>query len=191
MDASTLRDGWNAPLMGVNVFLAGVVAWRFSGGSRAAGVATAVLVAASFNVLYVHGFVVSEPLMLALFLGGLLLLDRLLTAPSTKILVGLTLCCVGAALVRYAGIAPTATAAVVVLLSKTLGRGDGTTDAVRRDDDVRYTPRSSSSAAWARSRTGWRCWHSTAPPREHVRWRCTCRATSTPRPASRPWPVGS
>ena len=47
--------------MGVNVFLAGVVAWRFSGGSRTAGVATAVLVAANFNLLYVHGFVVTEP----------------------------------------------------------------------------------------------------------------------------------
>ena len=113
--------------MGVNVFLAGVVAWRFSGGSRTAGVATAVLVAANFNLLYVHGFVVTEPFMLAFFLGGFLLLDRLLTAPSTKVLVGLTLCCAGAALVRYAGIALTATAVVVVMLSGTLGRGDGTT----------------------------------------------------------------
>jgi hypothetical protein len=90
-------------------------------------VATAVLVAANFNLLYVHGFVVTEPFMLAFFLGGFLLLDRLLTAPSTKVLVGLTLCCAGAALVRYAGIALTATAVVVVMLSGTLGRGDGTT----------------------------------------------------------------
>ncbi len=127
LDALDAARWLNALLMGVNVFLAGVVAWRFSGGSRTAGVATAVLVAANFNLLYVHGFVVTEPFMLAFFLGGFLLLDRLLTAPSTKVLVGLTLCCAGAALVRYAGIALTATAVVVVMLSGTLGRGDGTT----------------------------------------------------------------
>ncbi len=127
IDAFDAARWFNALLMGVNVFLAGVVAWRFSGGSRAAGVASAVLVAASFNVLYVHGFVVTDPLMLACFLSGFLLLERLLVVPSTTLLVGLTVCCAGAALVRYAGIALTATAVVVVLLSATLGRGDATT----------------------------------------------------------------
>ena len=191
IDALDAARWFNALLMGVNVFLAGVVAWRFSGGSRVAGVATAVLVAANFNLL----------------VRARVRRDR---AVHAHLLPGVGSCCSIACSrhrrrscswvsrsARGRGPRPlrrnrvTATAVVVVLFSATLGRGDGTTgrrQARRRRS--RYA-RSFSSAARARSPSGWRCWHSTAPPREHVRWRCTCRAASTSRPASRPRPLGS
>ena len=93
---------------------------RCSGSSRLVPVAGALLLLAGptaffhENLLQIDTVVLSDPLFLLVFLGGLLLTVGLLAAPGRGRLIGLALCVGVAPLVRYVGLSIVVSAALVV-----------------------------------------------------------------------------
>jgi hypothetical protein len=105
----------NALLFGVNVALAGLIVWRITR-STALAIVSAFGLAITVNVVVNHALVMSEPLMIAIVLGGTLVTPRLLRRPSADAIAAVGACAAAAALARMAGIAFTATVAVAALL---------------------------------------------------------------------------
>lgn len=105
----------NALLFGVNVALAGVLVWRITR-STAVAIVGALGLAVTVNVVVNHGLVMAEPLMIALVLGGALLVPRLLRRPSVGVIAAVGACAAAATLARIAGIAFTATIVIAALV---------------------------------------------------------------------------
>jgi hypothetical protein len=105
----------NAVLFGVNVALAGLLVWRITR-STVAAIVGALGLAVTANVVVNHALVMSEPLMIAIVLGGTLLMPRLLRRPSAGVIAAVGACAATAALARMAGIAFTGTVVVAALL---------------------------------------------------------------------------
>jgi hypothetical protein len=105
----------NAVLFGVNVALAGLLVWRITR-STAVAIVSALGLAVTVNVVVNHALVMSEPLMIAIVLGGTLLMPRLLRRPSAGVIAAVGACAAAAALARMAGIAFTGTVVVAALL---------------------------------------------------------------------------
>jgi hypothetical protein len=105
----------NAVLFGVNVTLAGLLVWRITR-STVVAIVGALGLAVTVNVVVNHALVMSEPLMIAIVLGGTLLMPRLLRRPTAGVVVAVGACAAAAALARMAGIAFTGTVVVAVLL---------------------------------------------------------------------------
>jgi hypothetical protein len=79
-------------------------------------VVSALGLAVTVNVVVNHGLVMSEPLMIALVLGGKLLLPRLLRRPSVGVIAAVGACAATATLARMAGVAFTVTVVIAVLV---------------------------------------------------------------------------
>jgi hypothetical protein len=105
----------NAVLFGVNVVLGGLVIWRITRSTTIA-IVSALGLALTVNVVVNHALVMSEPLMIAIVLAGMLLVPRLLRAPTPGLVLAVGGCAAAAALARVAGVAFIVTVVVAVLL---------------------------------------------------------------------------
>jgi hypothetical protein len=112
VDAARFVD---ALMFAVNVVLAGLLMLRITR-SGVVAVVSALGLVLTVNIVVNHGLLMSEPVMIAIVLGGLLLMPRLLRAPTTAAVVAVGVCAGAASLTRLAGVSFTIAAAVGVLL---------------------------------------------------------------------------
>ncbi|MEA2405486.1 MAG: hypothetical protein QOE08_2133 [Thermoleophilaceae bacterium] len=112
VDAARFVD---ALLFGVNVVLAGLLMLRITR-SGVVAVVSALGLVLTVNLVVNHGLLMSEPVMIAIVLGGLLLMPRVLRAPTPAAVVAVGVCAGAASLTRLAGVSFTIAAVVAVLL---------------------------------------------------------------------------
>jgi hypothetical protein len=105
VDAAVAARWFSAALFGVMLALAGFVTSRDAIGSKVAPVIAIAIIATSFNVLQVYGYVLSEQLFLVLLLLYLLGLSGYLRTSRRYQFWVAVLAAAAACLVRYAGVA--------------------------------------------------------------------------------------
>jgi hypothetical protein len=109
----------NAVLLGANLLMFELLLRRFTKSKVLLPVAGALLLLAGpssgIDFLSLHSAVLSEPLLIFVFLLGLLLVDRYLDDPSIGRLAGIAACAAAAPLVRYAGFSFVGGAVIVLL----------------------------------------------------------------------------
>ena len=118
----------NIALLGTNLLVFELLIRRFTRSSVLAPVAGAFLLlfgpAIEFhtNFLTFHAAALSEPFFIFVFLVGILLVDKYLSAPSTALLAAICLCVAAAPLIRYVGIALIPAAVLVLFLWSPVSR---------------------------------------------------------------------
>ena len=115
IDAMIVARVLNLLLLGAIVMLAAAIVSACSGGSRAAGLLAAGLMATSVDLLTVHAYAWSEPLFILNAVAGLWLLQRYLWSPRRWLLVSGSVLTAAAFLTRYAGAAAVLTGAAGLL----------------------------------------------------------------------------
>lgn len=124
----------NAILFAVNIFLVGAAIAFSVGKSFWLPVLGALLTLTAPDVLAIHSVAMTEPLYLALTLGGLLLLARFLQNGRRSLLVMVAILIALSCLTRYVGLATIATATIgIMLLDRTENTGGRFAFSFRRE----------------------------------------------------------
>jgi hypothetical protein len=123
--------GWyfNVFLLGLNVFLSGVIFYRAFPDKPFYAYLASLFVFLSLSALRIHATISSDPFYLTLTLGFLIAVDGYIQTRSYKSYVWMVLFSVLAPMLRYVGLAITATAGIVILIehrkSLRIGLRDG------------------------------------------------------------------
>ncbi len=110
--------GWwfNVFLLGVNLFLSGVIFWRIFQTKPLYAYLASIFVCLSISALRIHATIFSEPLYLTMTLGLILVVDGYIRRGSRRAFAWMVALSALAPMLRYVGLAVTVTALIVILI---------------------------------------------------------------------------
>jgi hypothetical protein len=110
--------GWyfNVFLLGLNVFLSGVIFYHVFPDTPLYAYLAAIFVLLSISSLRIHATIISDPFYLTLTLAFLIAVEGYAKERSYRAFAGMVILSVLAPLLRYVGLAITATAGIVILI---------------------------------------------------------------------------
>ena len=110
--------GWylNIFLLGLNVFLSGVIFYRVFPDKPLYAYLAAIFVLLSISALRIHATISSDPLYLTLTLAFLIVVDDYIKRRSFRAFAWMVILSILAPLLRYVGLAITVTAGIVILI---------------------------------------------------------------------------
>ena len=116
--ADVFVAGWyfNVFLLGLNVFLSGIIFYRVFPDKPLYAYLASIFVLLSLSSLRIHATISSDPFYLTLTLGFLIAVDGYIKQRSYRSFVWMVLFSVLAPVLRYVGLAITATAGLVILI---------------------------------------------------------------------------